>query len=222
MNIGQTINNMEAASRLGNFHNFTYKNERKNKKRIIIDTAFARCKEDNGLNKTEWILKEYSDTKMHWWGENCKNFEIDLTQPLQIDKDCDIFVEQLTLWGLQEPASDNSYQMIYLNINEFNNETSTNSVLDRYYMVSNEQSKHDGGGRGISFKSKKLNYFASSPAKRLSRLNLTIIGETTPNYISGPAGSYHEMKLGSVFEAGNPPNNVEGRCLLELIIIEKE
>lgn len=206
MNIGRTINKMEEASKLGNFHNFTYKNERKNKKRLIIDTAFARCKEAAGHhNKNEVILKGYSDTKMCWWGQDCKNFEIDLTQPLQIDKDCDIFIEQLTLWGIK-PPDGNNHQMIYLNINEFNNETSTNNVLDRYYMLPNE-SCNTSSKDGFVFKSKKLNYLASSPAKRLSRLNLTIIGENRN-------GS--NIKLDSVF------NNNTGRCLLELIIIEKE
>ena len=81
MNIGQTINKMEAASRLGNFHNFTYKNERKNKKRLIIDTAFARCKEGTEGNYIQAKLEGYSDTNMRWWGGGCKNFEIDLTQP---------------------------------------------------------------------------------------------------------------------------------------------
>ena len=214
MNIGRTINKMEEASRLGNFHNFTYKNERKNKRRLIIDTAFARCREDNGiLNKKEETLEGYGSTEMRWWGSGCKNFEVDLTQPLQIDKDCDIYIEQLTLWGIN-PPKDNYHQMIYLNINEFNNETSTNNVLDRYYMLPNEtqntnfESCDMPCGGGFVFKSKKLNYLASSPAKRLSKLNLTIIGE------NNNAGN---IKLDSVFT-----DAINGRCLLELIIIEKE
>jgi hypothetical protein len=221
MNIGQTINKMEAASRLGNFHNFTYKNERKNKKRLIIDTAFARCKEGKEGNYKEVELEGYSDTKMRWWGYGCKNFEIDLTQPLQIDKDCDIFIEQLTLWGINSPG-DIYNQMIYLNINEFNNETSTNNVLDRYYMLPNEsqnsnfESCDTPCGGGFVFKSKKLNYLASSPAKRLSRLNLTIIGETSSGEDSNSNGDVN-IKLDSVFS-----NNNKGRCLLELIIVEKE
>jgi len=211
MNIGRTINKMEEASRLGNFHNFTYKNERKNKRRLIIDTAFARCKEGNSSNSAK--LEGYADTEMHWWGQDCKNFEIDLTQPLQIDKDCDIFIEQLTLWGIKSPKG-NYNQMIYLNINEFNNETSTNNVLDRYYMLPNEtqntnfESCDMPCGGGFVFKSKKLNYLASSPAKKLSKLNLTIIGENE---------STGGLKLDSVFT-----NDRNGRCLLELIIIEKE
>ena len=203
MNIGQTINKMEAASRLGNFHNFTYKNERKNKKRLIIDTAFARCKEGTEGNYIQAKLEGYSDTTMRWWGYGCKN---------------DIFIEQLTLWGINSPG-DIYNQMIYLNINEFNNETSTNNVLDRYYMLPNEsqnsnfESCDTPCGGGFVFKSKKLNYLASSPAKRLSRLNLTIIGETSSSEDSNGDGN---IKLDSVF------SNNKGRCLLELIIVEKE
>lgn len=238
MNIGKTINQMEEASRLGMYHNFKYKNERKNKKRLILDTAFAECEDDikphvkNIIGKSDMNKYPNSCIPMNWWGDKATTFKINLTTPLIIDKDCDVFIEQLTIWGGVGPTCDLYHQNLYINIDKFNNEVHTNNLYDNYYILPNEsqdnkewESKDDKPciTEPFIFKSKKLNYFASSTSKEITDLTLTIMTEKQCIKQKHCVGENDSIKLGSIFRTNHEQkDDKNGRCLLELIIVEKE
>ena len=104
MNYGNELNKIRNNSNTNLFNNFNYQTERINKKTLILDTAYSECQE----------LDINSDSKIgniNYIHNKCINFRADLNELLNIDKECNVYIDNIYLLG-----SINIEKPIYLEI----------------------------------------------------------------------------------------------------------
>lgn len=216
MEFANQLNNNSENFAKSTFNNFNYINDKVCKKRLILDTLFANS---NISSSAEYDTNEENanvnneNIKAKYWDSDVIEFNIPLFRELNIEKTSDVFIEQITFWDLIPFDRDNEgnikNQNIYFKIDEFSNEIYSNNLNIDYYTIPNEVNTNSKNDSPYTFKSKKMNYLATVTSRNINNLKLTLKSENLQN-----DSGVKKYNTSGVFKKN-------GRCIIELIIIEK-
>ena len=119
---------------------------------------------------------------LHHIMDNATTFNIDLHEPLKIDKLSDIYLESFTTYHhvVNIPAKGMVSSAYVFDINELN--INSNSSIGHTFnklVIPNEISKGNAAENRTIHKSKKLNYICSINPSTLTKISGTVTGLTT-------------------------------------------
>ena len=112
---------------------------------------------------------------------NEKEFNIDLYEPLKIDKLSDIYLESFTTYHstISMPLADRNSSAYVFDINELNiNSNSSTGITFNKLVIPNEISAGATANTRTIHKSKKLNYICSINPSTLTKISGTVTGLT--------------------------------------------
>tara|TARA_Y100000817_G_C16854268_1_gene543370 strand:- start:1417 stop:1893 length:477 start_codon:yes stop_codon:yes gene_type:complete len=138
-------------------------------------------------------FKLYENTKYNYDNFNTKNIILDvegnnvsfqkiLHEPLNIDKESDVFLDSLTTFNCNTSDEDSNMGFL-LSIDELQIKTSSNNPLaNGSLFIPNEQSDSGDPSIGKTHKGKKLNYISTIKPTRLTELSGTfkLLNGTSP------------------------------------------
>ena len=153
MDFGQQRMHQQEAARQMMYQNSGYQFERRDKKTLILH--------HNMVNAT--------------------TFNIDLYEPLKIDKLSDIYLESFTTYHstISMPLAGRNSSAYVFDINELNiNSNSSTGITFNKLVIPNEISAGATAGNRTIHKSKKLNYICSINPSTLTNISGTVTGLT--------------------------------------------
>tara|TARA_B110000211_G_C13946263_1_gene494034 strand:+ start:311 stop:841 length:531 start_codon:yes stop_codon:yes gene_type:complete len=153
MDFGQQRLQQQEAARQMMYQNQGYQFERRDKKTLIL----------------------------HYDMSNATTFNIDLYEPLKIDKLSDIYLESFTTFHSGAvPALDKNSSAFVFDINELNinNNSSTGPTFNKLVIPNELTSAPSSTIKRTIHKSKKLNYICSINPSTLTKISGTVTGLT--------------------------------------------
>ncbi len=159
------------------YQNVNYNYDRTERKTLIIDCNIGSSSSDQ------------------------MTFNVDLIEPLFIDKQSDIFLEHFTTTQtFKHDASNDNYPAFVLKVDQFNIQNSTNkSELQNALIIPNETSTN-GAFEARIHKGKKLNYICSINPTKLTKLSGSV----------------------TALDGSNPIFTTNGRFIAEFIIVPRK
>ncbi len=121
---------------------------------------------------------------------NGKTFNVNLIEPLFIDKQSDVFLEHFTTTKTFKHATNDHFPAFVLKVDQFNIQNSTNkSELQNALIIPNETST-DSAFETRIHKGKKLNYICSINPTKLTKLSGSITGLDGSSTIFAESGRF--------------------------------
>lgn len=206
MNYGKQLDEIRDKSNIGLYQNFKYQTERINKKIIILDSAYCNALSDS---KDDIIIgskiENGSEIKNNIGrlDNSYKNFNTTLTEKLNIDKDCEIYVNSIQLYGI------NTQNPIYLEFSQFKKEIYTNdSNMSNKYIIQKENQTDN------SARNKKNNYLTTINSKEISDIDFSLV---TEEIASNATNDGNDITYQGIFE-----HNTKSRIIIELLFVIKD